>query len=93
MKIIYTVCLWLLLLPNLAVANTSTPVFKAIAERLSYMEDVALFKAKNSLAIEDLQRESRVLEKAVKGARDRGIESESIAEFYRAQISAAKAIQ
>lgn len=68
-------------------------LFKAINERLGYMEDVALFKAQNHLAIEDIEREQIVIDKAKKSAADKGLDPDSVEAFFKAQISVAKAIQ
>ena len=68
-------------------------VFSAINERLSYMEDVALFKANHQRPIEDIKREAFVIEKAAKSAQEFGLNRESIVAFFTSQISAAKAIQ
>ncbi|MCP3901424.1 MAG: chorismate mutase, partial [Desulfobacteraceae bacterium] len=40
---------------------TSEELFSTINERLSYMEDVALFKAQKHLPIENIEREKVVL--------------------------------
>ena len=72
---------------------TSLEIFKTINERLSYMEDVALYKADNHLAVEDIQREKIVVEKAKESGAGLGFEPEVIEDFFYAQISVAKAIQ
>ena len=72
---------------------TSLEVFKTINERLSYMEDVATYKANNHIAIEDIQREKIVVEKAKEFGSGLGFEPEIIEDFFYAQISVAKAIQ
>ncbi|MCW8879272.1 MAG: chorismate mutase [Kangiellaceae bacterium] len=74
-------------------ADHSTEVFKSIAQRLSYMEDVALYKAQQGLAIEDKKRESVVLENALANSQQRNLDRDAMALFFSAQISAAKAIQ
>ena len=68
-------------------------IFSTINERLSYMEDVALFKAQNHLPIEDIQRESVVINKAKVSASEQGLDPEIVKDFFQAQISVAKAIQ
>ncbi|MFD2179436.1 gamma subclass chorismate mutase AroQ [Veronia pacifica] len=84
----------LLLAPIMAFAHTSADaVYKKINERMTYMPDVALFKAQHQLAIEDLQRESVVLEKAKTSSANYQLDSESIDSFTVALMSAAKAIQ
>ena len=68
-------------------------VASLIDNRLGYMQDVALYKAINHLPVEDIEREAIVLDKAAEGAQKSGIDSKSVRMFFRAQISAAKAIQ
>jgi chorismate mutase len=72
---------------------TSSDIFNTINERLSYMEDVALYKANKSIKIEDLKRELIVLDKANQSAQKEGLDKQSVMGFFQAQISAAKAIQ
>ncbi|MGF1681184.1 chorismate mutase [Photobacterium minamisatsumaniensis] len=74
-------------------ATDTKELFSIINERLSYMEDVALYKAQNQIAIEDVKREKVVIEKAASSAEQMGLESASVVPFFTAQISAAKAIQ
>lgn len=74
-------------------AVKSSDIFSTINERLSYMEDVALYKANKSLKIEDLARELVVLDKAKLSAQKEGLDIQSVTGFFQAQISAAKAIQ
>ena len=57
------------------------------------MQDVALYKAQNNQAIEDITREKLVISKAVQSARAKGLDPESIEGFFKAQIAVAKAIQ
>ncbi|WP_062266231.1 chorismate mutase [Endozoicomonas arenosclerae] len=71
----------------------ASDIFKLINERLSYMEDVALFKKQTGKPVEDIPRENVVVEKASLKARDEGLDPESVVGFFRAQIDAAKAIQ
>ncbi|MDC5707640.1 chorismate mutase [Vibrio europaeus] len=70
-----------------------TELFSTINQRLSYMEDVALFKALNHKPIEDIEREKVVIQKASQSAQEQGLDKGSVAGFFEAQISAAKAIQ
>lgn len=72
---------------------TSIELFRTINERLSYMEDVVLFKIKNHLPIEDIQRENVVIDNAKVFATEQGFDSEIVEDFFHAQISVAKAIQ
>ena len=68
-------------------------VFGPINERLSWMDDVALYKLKNAVVVEDLEREALVLHKALDDAGAAGLDSASVEAFFRSQIAAAKAIQ
>ncbi|WP_234418607.1 chorismate mutase [Dongshaea marina] len=72
-------------------ANMS--VFQAINQRLTYMQDVALYKAQHKLPIEDSTREAVVLKKAQAQASQAGLDPQTISAFFKAQINAAKAIQ
>jgi len=73
--------------------NTQTLLFHAIDERLSHMEDVALFKAQNQIPVEDIEREKIVLSDSRELANLFGLEPESMEGFFQAQINTAKAIQ
>lgn len=48
-------------------------IFELINQRLTYMEDVALFKDTKGRAVEDLTREKNVLEKAKRDAMKAGL--------------------
>lgn len=86
-------CLILLLpLPVLANADALT-VFNTINERLTYMHDVALYKAQHHLAIEDVDREKKVLASATLAATQLGLPANKVDGFFKAQIAVAKAIQ
>ncbi len=76
-----------------AESEITLPLFRAINERLEYMEDVALFKAQNEIPIEDIEREQIVLEDAKELATSLGLNAQSMEEFFIAQIDAAKTIQ
>ncbi|MDA4845184.1 gamma subclass chorismate mutase AroQ [Hoeflea poritis] len=80
----------LLLYPALAVAADAPAL---IAERLSLMKDVAIYKSVRDIPVEDLQREAVVIDAAVKAAALHGLEPETTRVFFKAQIDAAKAIQ
>lgn len=68
-------------------------LFNAINDRLSLMEDVALYKNQENAAVEDLAREEIVLAQSQSAAGELGLNTESIQEFFKAQIAVAKAIQ
>ena len=74
-------------------AESEPSLFQAIAERLAYMEDVAVYKAQNKIPVEDVGREKRVLSNAKELATTHGLDPDSMERFFIAQISAAKAIQ
>lgn len=74
-------------------AESELSLFQAITERLSYMEDVALYKAQNHIPVEDVEREKIVLSNAKDLAAAHGLDPDSTERFFIAQISAAKAIQ
>ena len=84
----------LVVLPmSVLAAPSETTVFKLINERMGYMQDVALYKAKHHLAIEDLKREAVVLEKSKAGSAKYELNSDSTEAFTVSLMSAAKAIQ
>ncbi|MFT7471318.1 MAG: chorismate mutase [Kiritimatiellia bacterium] len=74
-------------------AESEPSLFQAIAERLSYMEDVGAYKAQNKIPVEDVEREKIVLSNAKELATAHGLDPDSMERFFIAQISAAKAIQ
>lgn len=77
-----------------AAAPTPAPSMgDLINERLSWMKDVAGYKAQHHQAIEDLKQEKKVLESAITDADSLGLQGESVKPFIQAQMDAAKAIQ
>lgn len=76
-----------------AATPSSQSIFATMNKRLSYMEDVALFKAQHHLAIEDLTREAVVIKEAGESANQYQLNAASVEQLTSAQISAAKAIQ
>lgn len=92
LKTIILLTLSLLSFNTLAI-SAPTDLFSSINLRLSYMEDVSLYKANNNKPIEDIEREVLVIERASQSAEKFGLNKQSIADFFQAQISAAKAIQ
>ncbi len=90
----YTVLFLMMITSSPAKAEaTASALFTAINERLSYMQDVALYKAQNNKAIEDITREQLVINNSKQAARLKGLAPEHIEEFFKAQIAVAKAIQ
>ncbi|ECD0769160.1 chorismate mutase [Salmonella enterica] len=77
----------------LAVPTQNEDVASLINQRLSYMKDVAGYKANNHLAIEDLPQEAKVLSGTVLEAEKLGLDGESVKFFIQVQMDAAKAIQ
>lgn len=78
---------------TMAASTTRDNVEVLINQRLSYMKDVAGYKEKNHLAIEDLTQENKVLADSVAIAEKVGLNGESVKPFIHAQMDAAKAIQ
>lgn len=70
-----------------------TPLAEKISQRLSYMKDVAGFKAQHHLPIEDLAQEAKVLASAKTEAEKLGLDPGSVEPLIIAQINAAKAIE
>lgn len=68
-------------------------LFDLIGYRLDLMKDVAATKWQNKTAIEDLDRESVVIEKAAADALNFGLTPASSRFFFAMQIEAAKEIQ
>ena len=68
-------------------------LFSSIGQRLQLMKAVAHYKFERRLPIEDLARETIVIEQAVNQGRRQGLKPETTARFFRAQIQAAKQIQ
>lgn len=77
----------------LAVPTQNEDIASLINQRLSYMKDVAGYKANNHLAIEDLPQEAKVLSSSVLEAEKLGLDGESVKFFIQSQMDAAKAIQ
>ena len=67
--------------------------FSLINTRLSYMKDIAAFKAEKNINVYDGEREQSVLEKSKEQASQIGLDPESVMAFFTAQMNAAKVIQ
>jgi chorismate mutase len=63
------------------------------AERLAIAEQVALAKWDNGAPVEDEAREAKVISDAVKIGEARGLKSDEVSQFFRAQIEANKLVQ
>jgi chorismate mutase len=93
MKTLILCCLFCLSAVTYGAENKAEVLFTTINQRLGYMQDVALYKAQNNLAIENTERELVVLQKAKQAAAAKGLDPLLVAGFFKAQIAAAKAIQ
>lgn len=83
----------LLSLPALADTDENAELYANMNTRLSYMQQVALYKWQHQLPIEDLAREKIVLAQSVTAAESLGITSAAITDFFQVQIELAKKIQ
>ncbi|ARD63680.1 chorismate mutase [Kosakonia radicincitans DSM 16656] len=90
---LYTAVLLLAAATFSATAASAPSIGNLINERLSWMKDVAGYKAQHHQAIEDLQQEEKVLESTLADADSLGLKGESVRPFIQAQMDAAKAIQ
>jgi len=68
-------------------------VFEQIGERLQLMKSVAAWKRANGTPVEDLERETVVLQKSIDAAVKLGLDPEGARSFFNMQITAAKEIQ
>jgi cyclohexadienyl dehydratase len=88
---------WLLIwVPAMAIAlptHADDTLYDLINDRLGLMRDVALQKWHAKRPIEDPEREALVIRSARRSAVMQGIDGDSAARFFSAQIMAAKAIQ
>lgn len=73
--------------------KSAEELFTLINNRLRHMKAVALFKAQQHRAVEDLERENLVLKKSLNSAKQQCLDATSVSEFFQAQMDAAKAIQ
>ena len=62
--------------------DAALEVFRSVNERLSWMDDVALYKLRNSVAVEDLEREALVMQKTLEGAEAAGLDPVSVCLLY-----------
>lgn len=69
------------------------PLYELINQRLGYMKDVAVHKAKLNMPVEDEAREQVVLSRSIEKARQQGLDADSVKAFFVAQIYVGKAIQ
>lgn len=78
---------------SLAQAYQYDQTARLVNERLSYMKDVAGYKAEQHLPIEDLTQEKKVLDQSLSEAESFGLNSETVKPFIMTQMNVAKAIQ
>lgn len=78
---------------SLAQAYQYDQTARLVNERLSYMKDVAGYKAEQHLPIEDLTQETKVLDQSLSEAESFGLNSETVKPFIVTQMNVAKAIQ
>ncbi|MBN6491891.1 chorismate mutase [Acinetobacter pittii] len=78
---------------SLAQAYQYDQTARLVNERLSYMKDVAGYKAEQHLPIEDLTQEKKVLDQSLSEAESFGLNSETVKPFIVKQMNVAKAIQ
>ena len=78
---------------SLAQAYQYDQTARLVNERLSYMKDVAGYKAEQHLPIEDLTQEKKVLDQSLSEAESFGLNSETLKPFIVTQMNVAKAIQ
>ncbi|ROS05398.1 chorismate mutase [Sinobacterium caligoides] len=79
-----------------AAANSdevSSELFSLINARLSYMEDVAIYKSKRHRPVEDLERERITVDNSKRSAKRNELNPAYIEAFFKAQIDVAKAIR
>ncbi|WP_437615428.1 gamma subclass chorismate mutase AroQ [Erwinia sp. V71] len=78
---------------SVAHASEKTQLFEDINQRLSWMKDVAGYKATHHQPVEDLQQEARVSALTLSQAGKIGLHPQSVKPFIIAQMNVAKAIQ
>ncbi|NDL62784.1 gamma subclass chorismate mutase AroQ [Acerihabitans arboris] len=85
----------LILLSHSAMAATDKPadLFQLIDQRLKFMKDVACYKARHHLPVEDVAREDQVLRHGLQQASRAGFAGDEFRLFLQVQMSAAKAVQ
>lgn len=76
-----------------AVQDSSLGIYQLIQERMVLMKDVAGYKARQHLPVEDLKQEERILSKAREQAAAVGLSPQSTQLFFTSLMNASKAIQ
>lgn len=93
MRLFSRLCLVLLLGLTISPVLNAEPLYDLINQRLGYMRDVAVHKAKQNMPVEDKVREQAVLSRSMEKARQLGLDAGSVEAFVMSQINVAKAIQ
>ena len=68
-------------------------LYVAIGERLSLMQEVAVYKFRNNLPIQSSEREAKVINMAILAGLSQRITGDSLRAIFRTQIEAAREIQ
>ncbi|WP_047710150.1 chorismate mutase [Pectobacterium atrosepticum] len=76
-----------------AVQDNSFGIYQLIQERMVLMKDVAGYKARQHLPVEDLKQEDRILSKAREQSAAVGLSPQSTQLFFTSLMNASKAIQ
>lgn len=76
-----------------AASGATPPLLQLIDQRLELMKPVALFKYRNHVPVEDLEREAIVLDNATRASQEHGIDPKTSRLFFQVQMKAAKEIQ
>jgi len=69
------------------------PLVEVSAQRLAIAEQVAFAKWDSRTPVEDTSREAQIMVNAVDEGKGRGLDQDSIASFFKAQIEANKLVQ
>ena len=69
------------------------PLVEVSAQRLAIAEQVAFAKWDSGTPVEDTSREAQVIVNAMNEGKARGLDQDSIASFFKAQIEANKLVQ
>ncbi|KHN54675.1 chorismate mutase [Pectobacterium fontis] len=76
-----------------AVQDNPRGIYQLIQERMVLMKDVAGYKARQHLPVEDLQQEERILSKVREQSAVTGLSPQSTQLFFTSLMNASKAIQ
>lgn len=94
-QLVFTICV--ISLSGICQAQNAVdrlqPLVEMSAHRLAIADQVALAKADSGAAVEDIARENQVIENAAKEGAAKGLEKDTISNFFKAQIEANKIVQ